>query len=212
MNIFHITLDAVSGIHITECGVFPTRDKHREVLLLGSDHPAVLGIDLETFLQIGRIKNPPKELMREKTLSLGIGSHPFLENHILNTAHGFHFRNAGIRDAIHVAGEQLLLIGRSEVSIVRNALVKIMRHQIEDVLLQVRSRANDAMNFSLTNHLREGNSQLSRAHGPGKRHEHDSALIQMAGISLCGILECCGVEMAIVEIDELRNRTLRHGG
>ena len=199
-------------IHVAKRGVFPTRDKHREVLLLGSDHPAVLGIDLKALLQIGRIKNAPEELMREKTLSLGIGGHPFLENHILNTAHGFHFRNAGIRNAIHVACKQSLLISRSKVAVVRNALVKIMRHQIEDVLLEVRSRANDAMDFSLTNHLREGNSQLSRAHCPGKRHEHDSALIQMAGISLGGILERCGVKMTIVEIDELRNRTLRHGG
>ena len=83
-----------------------------------------------------------------------------------------------------------------------------MCHQVEDVLLQIGSCANDAMDFSLTNHLGEGNAQLSRAHGACKCHQHDAALIQMAGVGFSGILESSSVEVAVVKVDELRNWAL----
>jgi hypothetical protein len=64
------------------------------------------------------------------------------------------------------------------------------------------------MDFSLTNHLSKGNAQLRRAHGASECHKHDTALIQMAGVSFSGILESSSVKVAIMKVDELRNWAL----
>ena len=107
-----------------------------------------------------------------------------------------------------MAGEKGLLVGRCEVAIVRNTLVEIVCDQIENVLLQIGSCANDAMDFSLANHLGERNAQLRRAHGACKCHKHDAALIQMAGVGFSRILESSSIEVAVVKVDELRNWAL----
>ena len=83
-----------------------------------------------------------------------------------------------------------------------------MRHDIEDILLQIGSCANDAVDFSLANHLGEGNAQLRGAHGACKCHKHNAALIQMAGVGFSGILESSSIKVAVVKVDELRNWAL----
>ena len=212
MDIFHIPLDAMAGIHVAERGVLPAWHKHRKVFFLRGDHPAVLGIDLETLLQLGRVEDAPEKLVREKALALRVGIHPLFEDDIFDAAHRFHFGNAGVRDAVHVSLEKRLFIGRREVAVVRDALVKIMRDEIENVLLEIRARADDAVDFSLTDHLGEGNSQLGRAHRTGEGHEHDATRVEVACVGFGRIFQRSGIEVAVVEIDELRNGTGLHGG
>ena len=212
MNIFDIPFDAMSGIHVAEGRILPTRHKHGEIFLLGGNHPAVLGIDLETLLEFRRIENPPEKLVREEPLALGISIRPFPQDDILDAAHGFHLGNAGVCDAIHVTRQEGLLIGWRQVAVMRDALVEVVRHKIEDVFLEVGSRANDAVDFSLANHFREGNSQLCRAHSSGEGHEHDSSLVQMLRVGFSGVLEGGGVEVSIMKVDELRYWALRHIG
>ena len=208
MNIFDVPFDAVAGIHVAERRVFPTWDEHREVFLFGSDHPAIFWIDLEAFLEFGRIEDAPEEFVREETFALGVGIHPLLEDDIFNAAHGFHFRNAGIGDAVHMALEKDLFIGRGEVTIVGDAFVEIVGDEVEDVFLKIRPSADDAVNFSLADHFSEGNAELGRAHGAGEGHEHDAALIEVACVGFRSVLESGSIEVAVVKVDELRNGAL----
>ena len=188
VDIFHIPFDAMAGIHVAEGGVFPAGDKHGEVFLLGGDHPAVLGIDLETFLEFGRVEDAPEKFVREEALPLGVGVHPLFENDIFDAAHGFHFGDAGVGDAVHVALEEGLFVGGGEVAVVRDALVEVVGDKVEDVFFEVGAGADDAVDFSLADHFSEGNAQLGRAHGAGEGHEHDASLIEVAGVGFGGVL------------------------
>ena len=210
VDIFHISFDAVASIHVAERGVLPAGDEHGEIFFLRGDHPAVFRIDLETFLEFGRVKDAPEKFVREKALPLGVGVHPLFEDDIFDAAHGFHFGNAGVGDAVHVALEEGLLIGRGEVAVVRDAFVEIVGDEIEDVFFEVGAGADDAVDFSLADHFSEGNAQLGRAHGASEGHEHDAALIEVARVGFRGVFECGGIEVAVVEIDELRNGTGLH--
>ena len=93
-----------------------------------------------------------------------------------------------------------------------DALVEIVGDEIEDVLFEVGAGADDAVNFSLADHFSEGNAQLGRAHGASEGHEHDTALIEVAGVGFRGVFECGGIEVTIVKVDELRDGTGLHGG
>lgn len=180
VDIFHIPFDAMAGIHVAEGGVFPAGDEHREVFLLGGDHPAVFRIDLKTFLEFGRVEDTPEEFVWEEAFALRVGVHPFFEDDIFDAAHGFHFGNAGVGDAVHVALQEGLFVGGSEVAVVRDALVEIVRHEVEDVFLEICPSANNAVDFSLANHFGERNAQFRCAHGASECHEHDTALIEVA--------------------------------
>ena len=107
-----------------------------------------------------------------------------------------------------MAGEKGLFIGGCQIAVIRNALVEVVRHEVKDVFFKIGSRTNDAVDFSLANHLGERNAQLGRAHRASECHEHDTALVQVPRIGLCGVSESGSVEVAIVEVDELRNWAL----
>ena len=208
VDIFHIPFNAMAGIHVAERGVFPAGHEHGELFLLGGDHPAVFGIDLEAFLKFGRVEDAPEEFVWEEALALGVGIHPLFEDDIFNAAHRFHFGNAGVGDAVHVPLKEGLLVGGGEVAVVRDAFVEIVGDEVEDVFFEICTSANDAVDFSLANHFGERNAQFGRAHGASECHEHDTALIEVAGIGLSGVLESGSVEVAVVEVDELRNWAL----
>ena len=189
VDIFHISFDAMAGIHVAEGGVFPARDEHGEVFLLGGDHPAVFGIDLETFLKFGRVEDAPEEFVREKALPIGVGIHPLFEDDIFDAAHGFHFGDAGVGDAIHVALKEGLFVSWREVAVVRNALVEIVSDKVENILFEIGAGADDSVDFSLADHFGKGDAEFRGAHRAGEGHEHDAALIEMARVGLGGIFE-----------------------
>ena len=87
-----------------------------------------------------------------------------------------------------------------------------MRDKIENILFQVSSCANNAIYFSLTNHLRKRNSQFSCAHSSSKGEEHDPSIIDVLGVSVGSILECRRIEVTIMMIDELGNGSWCHFG
>ena len=211
VDIFHIPFDAMAGIHVAEGGVFPAGDEHGEVFLLGGDHPAVFGIDLETFLEFGRVEDAPEEFVGEEAFALRVGIHPLFEDDIFDAAHGFHFGDAGVGDAVHVALEEGLLVGGGEVAVVGDAFVEIVGDEVEDVFLEVGAGADDAVDFSLADHFGEGDAEFGGAHGAGEGHEHDAAGVEVAGVGFGGVLEGGGVEVAVVEVDELGDGTGFHG-
>ena len=97
---------------------------------------------------------------------------------------------------------ELLLILGAQLAIVREAHVVIVRHQVEDVLLQVGAGAADGVNLPLADHLGERQAEFGRAHGAGQRHEHLPAVVEVAPVSIGRVDERHGVEVPVMVMDE----------
>jgi hypothetical protein len=102
-----------------------------------------------------------------------------------------------------VALEQLLLLLRRELAVVRDADVVVVGDEVEDVLLEVRARAADAVDLVLADHLGERDAELGRAHRARERHEHRAAAVHELRVALGRVDERRGVEVAEVVADEL---------
>ncbi len=98
--------------------------------------------------------------------------------------------------------EELGFVGGRQVAVVRNALVEIVRHEVEDVFFEVGAGAADAVNLVLADHLGERQAELGGAHGAGDGDEHFAARSKVRDIAICCVNKGCGVEVAIVMLDE----------
>ena len=78
--------------------------------------------------------------------------------------------------------EQRLLVGGRQIAIVRDALVEIVRNQIENIFFEIRAGAADAMNFVLADHLGQREPEFGRAHRAREGHEHLAARCQDGAI------------------------------
>jgi hypothetical protein len=78
-----------------------------------------------------------------------------------------------------------------------------MRHEVEDVFLEVGAGAADGVDLALPDHLGQRDAELRRAHRAGERQEHHAALIEMAGPGFGRVPHGGGVEVAVVAVDEL---------
>ena len=122
------------------------------------------------------------------------------------------FGNAGnVRHAVHVPIEQILLIGGGEMAVVRNALVIVVRDQVENILLQIRARADDGVDFVLTDHRRERDAEFGGGHRARQRHEHLAAGLEVGLIALGRIDQRRGVKMPVMLRDKPGNRPLGPG-
>ena len=74
---------------------------------------------------------------------------------MLETAECLLFRDAGIRNAVHMVVEKFLLLSRSEIPVVRNPVVVVVRHKVHDILLEVVGGAGYDLNLVLAYHLCE---------------------------------------------------------
>jgi len=104
-----------------------------------------------------------------------------------------------------VAGEQRGFVLGCEIAVVGNAFVVVVRHQVENVFLQVRAGAADAVDFVLANHLRQRNAEFSRTHGAGDGHEHLAARIEQLFVIFGRVDQGRRIEMAIVQLDKRRD-------
>ena len=147
--------------------------------------------------------------MREMPLPRPISRDPLLEHDLLDPAHSLHFRDAGVGDAVHVPLEERHLVFGSQVPVVGHALVVVVRHEVEDVLFQVRAGADDRVNLARTDHGRERDPELRRGHRACKRHEHLAARLDVVLEGLRGIEERRRVEMPEVARNVPRHRPLR---
>ena len=127
-----------------------------------------------------------------------ICSDPFLQHHTLDAAHCLHLGYARVGDAIHVTIEESVLVGGSEIAIVRDALIEIVRDEIEDVLFQIGARATDGMHLVLADHLGKRPAEFRGAHCAGHGNEHLAAGFEVGAICIGGIDHCRGVEMTEV--------------
>ena len=71
--------------------------------------------------------------------------------------------------------EELGFVGGREIAIVRDALVVVVRDEIEDVFLEIGAGAADAVNLVLADHLGERKAELGGAHGAAEGDEHFAA-------------------------------------
>ncbi len=160
---------------LPEGGVFPARDEHGQILFGRGQHPAVFRVDLVGLLQLAGAQNLEHKFMREKALAGFVGGDPFFEDDGFDAAHGFHFWNAGVGDAVHVAVEQVGFVLRGEVAVVRHALVEVVGDEVEDVFFEIRAGAADAVDLVLADHFGQRDTEFGGAHGAGKGDEHFAA-------------------------------------
>src|SRR5690625_1999687 len=211
MNVFNIARDTMSREHISERRILPAWNKHRKIFLHSRPDPAVFLIDLKRFLKILILKRAKNKLVREKPLPCLVGLFPLGEYDILDPAHRFYFRNAGIRHPIHVTQKKLLFVSRCQIPIMRNALVKIVRHEVENILLEIRPRAADRMDFPLPDHFGQRKPQLRGTHRPAERHHHQSTIFKVNFVIVRRLDESRRVEVTEMMFDKGRNLTGSHG-
>ncbi len=153
--------------------------------------------------------------MREIGFALLFGAPPFIEQGTFQRPDGLLFGNACVGNAVEVPHHELLLILGAQLAVLREvpavmvllqlerqALVVLVRHQVEDVLLQVGAGAADGVNFPLANHLGERQAEFGSAHGAGQRHEHLSAMVEVVLVSMGRLFKHRGVEMPVVVMDK----------
>src|SRR5439155_17732084 len=99
---------------------------------------------------------------------------------------------------------------RTQLPIIRNALVLATRNEIKEVLLQIRAGAGYGMDFILTNHFRQGYSQLGRAHCASERDHHFPAAVKMRVVGISSVFEDCRVEVPIMTVNEVTDATCLH--
>ncbi len=197
--------DAVAGVHVAEGRVFPAGNEHGQIFLRGGEQPAIFGIDLVGLFEIAGEQNLVHELVREEALAGLVGADPLLEHLVLDAAHGLHLGDAGVGDAVHVAGEQLGFVGGGEVAVVGHALVKVVSDEVEDVFLEIGAGAADAVNLVLADHLGEREAELGGAHGAADGDEHFAAGGEVLVVAFGRVNQRGGVEMAIVVLDKRGN-------
>ncbi len=196
----NVSADAVARVHIAESGILPARDEHREIALRRREQPAIRRVDLG--FQLPAEQDAVEKLMGKYRSPRSIRRLPFLQHRRLDTAHRFHLRNARVGDTVHVPVEQSLLVAGREVTIVRHALVEVMRDEIEDILLEVRARTADGVHLALANHFRERKPDLRRAHRARHGEKHHAALVEMGRVTIGGVPKRSRVEVPEVMADE----------
>jgi len=101
-----------------------------------------------------------------------------------------------------MAFQKRFFVGRTQFAVIRQTLVFRSRHEIEQVFLQIRAGAGNGVDFVLTNHFRERNAELGRAHRARERDHHFAAVFEVVAISLGRVFDDSGVEMPVMPVDK----------
>ena len=211
MGVLDGALDAVGGKDVPQGRILPARHEQGQILFTGRHHPTVPGIDL-----IGVVQSPAAQqlidiLVREIALSLGFGLVPEFPDGVIQLQHGGLFRNAGVGHSIEGPAEEILFGLRGQVSIVGDAEILVVRHQVEEILLQVGSGATDGVDLFLPNHLRQADPDLGGAHGPGQGHQHAAPRCDEFPVPVSRIGQGRRIEVAEVTSNKLADGVGFHG-
>ena len=161
------------------------------------------------MLEVPAAEDAVQEFVREKPFARLICSHPLGKDGFFNSAHRFHFRYARVGDAVHVPVEERFLLGRREIAVVRDPLVKIVSDEIKHVLFQIRAGATDRVNLVAPDHFSQRQTKLRGAHCTPNRHKHPAARSKMSHVGISRVLERSGVEMPEMMRDKGGYRALR---
>src|SRR5690606_17127024 len=197
-----VTFEHVRGEDVAGGRVLPAGDDHRQVLLGGGDEPRVLRVDLIELFEPAGADDPVEELVREVAAAVGLGGLPLVEDGGFEAAERFLLGDAGVRDAVHPAVEERLLVGGGEVAPAGDALVVVVRDEVEEVFFEVGAGTRDDVDLVLPDHLGEREAEFGRAHGAGERDEHPAARVEVGDVAVSGVHERGGVEVAVVVADE----------
>lgn len=203
VDVFNVSADHGGGKHVAQGGVFPAWHDDGEVFLAGGDKPGVGGVDLVALFENARTDEFIHELVGEEAFSGAVGGSPFGKDGFFDTAHGLHLWDAGVGDAVHVAVEELLFVGGGEIAVVGNAFVEVVSDEVKDILFEVRSGADDGVDFILADHFCQAEAEFGGGHGAGEGDEHFTAGFEMGFVALGSVEKGGGVKVAIVEGDEL---------
>ena len=140
-------------------------------------------------------------------LSGAVGRDPLFEHRLLDPPHRLHLRDARVGHAIHVPGEQLLLVPWRELPVVRHPLVVVVRDEIENILLEVRAGTDDQVHLVATDHLRQRDAELGGRHCARDRHQHLAAGGEVCLVPLRRVEQRGRVKVTIILRDEFRDRT-----
>ena len=110
-------------------------------------------------------------------------------------------------DPVEMFVEQCLLLVGSEVPPVRDAPVMIVRDEIVEILLEVRSGAANCVDLVLADHFREREADLGSAHGPTHGEKQPPARVEQGLPTACRIEYGSGIEMPKVAFEILGDGT-----
>ena len=209
MNILDVAADHGRRIHVAQRRVFPARHHDGQVFLRRREHPRILGINLVIFLVLAAEQHLIEKFVGEIMFAFFVGRCPDFEHGFFHSAHGFAFGNAGVGHAVHVAFQQALLVFGGQGAVVRHAFVIVMGDQVENVFFQIRTGAGDQMHLVLADHFGQGQAEFGRAHGAAEGDHHATALVQVRHVTLRRVHERGGIEMPVMMLDELGNRSAR---
>ena len=99
--------------------------------------PRVFGIYLIAVFELAVANDLVEELVREEAGAAGLGRAPAGEYNLLNFADGDILGDACVGHPIHAARVQGELILGAEAAVMGQALVGVVGHQVEEVLLEV---------------------------------------------------------------------------
>src|SRR5260370_15874047 len=159
------------------------------------------------MLELAGLQDLIHKLVREVAFVLLICRHPLFQYHAFDAAHGLHFRDTCIRYSVHVACEQCGFVLRGQVAVMGDALIEIVGHEVEDVLLEVGAGTTDTVDFILADHLGQRYSQLGRAHCACDSYKHLAAVFHELDITFGGVHHRRRVEVPVVPLHELGDRT-----
>jgi hypothetical protein len=78
-----------------------------------------------------------------------------MQDDAFDAPHSFFFRNTRVSDAVHVPLQQRLFVFRPQITPIGDALVEVMRDQVENVFFQIRAGTTNGMHFALPDHFRQ---------------------------------------------------------
>src|SRR5690625_150701 len=160
----------------------PTRGSGPEVCLPRPQGPGIPGVRCVSNLQRTLAQETVDVLVWEEAFTPRLCPLPLLDNEILDTPHRLFFRDTGIGDTAELTLGKSELVGRTQVSVVRDALVEVVRDEVEDILLEISTSTGDRMDLSLTDHLGEGDAELSGTHRTSYCKDHLPATIDMVTV------------------------------
>src|SRR5690606_20695110 len=110
----HVAEEAVGGEDVAGGGVLPPRHDDGEVALGGGDEPGVLRVDLVVAFEGAGADHAVGELVGEVPAPLGLRRRPLAHQRLLEAAERLLLGDARVRDPVHAAVEEGLLVGRRE--------------------------------------------------------------------------------------------------
>ena len=83
--------------------------------------------------------------------------------------------------------QQIGFVLRGQIAIMWHTLVEIVRHQIKQILLQIRAGTRNNLHFIAPNHLGQRNAKLGGTHRARQCNHHLAIIRQMFGVRIAGI-------------------------